>query len=182
MVRSTHFQIQLFLRQQPLTSCHNCSDWNDCNWKRWLSKLVFIHSVNSFSVVLTALFSAWEQWPERTDTNSIEWRSAAFSLQSFPFCFFKTKRPLCREVWWCWKQNASKARALLLIWWCRCSSLKLCRAIAQLQGNATLSKQITVGDGGEKHIMLSSQEKLLWSTFKTIHQSHLQLSSQNEHN
>lgn len=98
-----------------------------------------------------------------------------------PFASLKQKGHYA-EVWWCWKQNASKTRALLLIWWCKCSSLKLYRAIAQLQENATLSKQITVGDGGEKHIMLSSQEKLLWSTFKTIHQSHLQLSSQNEHN
>lgn len=57
---------------------------------------------------------------------------------------------LCRDVWWCWKQSASKARALLMIGWSRYSSLKLYRVIAQLQGNATVSKQLTMGMGEKK--------------------------------
>lgn len=66
-----------------------------------------------------------------------------------------------RGVWWCWKQSTRKARALLLKQWSRYSSLKLYRVTVQLQGNATASKQNTVGGRGEtNHALITIKTTL----------------------
>jgi len=94
------------------------------------------------------------------------------------FASWKQKgHSLGRDVWWCWKQSASKARALLMIWWSRYSSLMHARVTAQLQENATVWKQITVGDGG-KNTSCSHHNK---SYFDPLSKQYINLTCNSHH-